>query len=187
MAHLTIYSKTAATSTWAISALDLLMHDSLVRLAGTKAASRDDDSSSVCAGRCGASRWTSRCGDRSVVALFGAVGNDVANGAWEENLARPLRAPLPLPPGLARTVPGEAPAASRGEAGASASLQGAAIKARSNADAWVAIGGRLRRGTRMTTMLRGRAPSCVPMLCCTTGGQASLPCTNTPQCQLASG
>jgi hypothetical protein len=78
--------------------------------------------------------------DRSVVALFGTVGNDVANGAWEENLARPLRAPLPLPPGLARTVPGEAPAASRGEAGASASLPGAAIKARSNADAWVAIG-----------------------------------------------
>ena len=78
--------------------------------------------------------------DRSVVALFGAVGNDVANGAWEENLARPLRAPLPLPPGLARAMPGDASGAARGEAGAGGPPHGAAAGARGNADAWVAVG-----------------------------------------------
>ncbi len=76
--------------------------------------------------------------DRSMVALFGAVGNDVANGAWEENLALPLRAPLPLPPGLASPPPppsnGTSPAGLRG-------APAAAAPPRSSPDAaWVAVG-----------------------------------------------
>ena len=74
--------------------------------------------------------------DRSVVALFGAVGNDVANGAWEENLAQPLRAPLPLPPGLARPLPGDAQAAS----GAAGPQQSLSAGPRGSPDTWVAIG-----------------------------------------------
>ena len=41
-----------------------------------------------------------RVWERSVVALFDALGNDFANSVWEEHLSRPLRAPLPLPADL---------------------------------------------------------------------------------------
>ncbi len=76
--------------------------------------------------------------DRSVVALFGSIGNDVANSAWEENLLSPLRAPLPLPPGLASQPPphgdGASPAGLRG-------APAAAAPQRPSPDAaWVAVG-----------------------------------------------
>ena len=75
--------------------------------------------------------------DRSVVALFGAVGNDVANGAWEENLLRPLRAPMPLPPGLASPPPPLNDGAS--PAGRSGPVPAAPPRPSPDA-AWVAVG-----------------------------------------------